>query len=504
MTGSEEKRPLRVVRIIDRLIYGGPTRNVVFLTEGLSKLGFECELVTGVPAEGERDMASWAQQYQVEPRRLKEMSRELCARDAVVIWKLWRLFKQLRPDIVHTHKSKAGATGRIAAFLYRYGTPSTLLGRPKKILVLHTFHGHIFHSYYSRRKTWVFIQIERLLARLTDCIVTVSEQQKEEIQQVHGVGKSVEFRVVPLGIDFRTSSSPARFRETHGIEKQEFLVGAVGRLCEIKNFSLLLRALALARRSSAKPPIRLAFIGDGHLRPELEAETRELGISDSVDFTGFSDDVDAIYPELDLAALSSLNEGTPLVLIEAMSHGRPVMTTEVGGYRDILGEFVRAGEGFKVWAHGVSVGSGDVEGYANALLFFLTNRSESRQMGERGRGYAWQRFSRDRLVEDMAGLYRELWARRTQSEQRRANPPQRLRGERVSGTGAGSESNSSGSKGKETLKRCPKKNSLPMGRLLLIRGRWLGLRRAGRLRSLHQHPGHQSGDRCYADADGDR
>ena len=408
MTEAAGERSLRVVRIIDRLIYGGPTRNVVFLTEGLSKLGFECHLITGIPATGERDMAAWALQYQVEPHRIPEMSRELCARDALVVVKLWRLFKKLHPDIIHTHKSKAGATGRIAAFLYRYCTFSTLLGRPRRVQVLHTFHGHIFHSYYGRLKTALFLQIERLLARMTDCIVTVSRQQEHEIRDVYGVGRTTEFRVVPLGVDFSASHSGNKFRQTHGISPEEFLIAAVGRLCEVKNFPLLLQAMALARKAAPSRPMRLAFIGDGHLRAELEKEARQLGVSGAVIFAGICDDVDAIYREVDLAALSSLNEGTPLVLIEAMGQGKAVVMTEVGGYQDILGQLLSTEKGFKVWRHGVSVGSGDLQGYASALAFLHANPELRQQMGEAGRGYSWQRFSRKRLVEDMAGLYREL------------------------------------------------------------------------------------------------
>jgi len=409
VNARRNERPLKVVRIIDRLIYGGPTRNVVFLTEGLAKLGFECALITGVPANGEADMTFWAQQYDVEPLRIGEMSRELGPRDVVVILKLWRMFKQLRPDIIHTHKSKAGAAGRVAAFLYRYWTPSTLVGRPRKVRILHTFHGHIFHSYYGRLKTAVFIRIERALAHITDCIITVSEQQKHEIRDTFRVGLRTQFRVIPLGMDFRDAATPAGLRDQCGIGQQEFLIGAVGRLCEVKNFSLLLQAVATARRMNPSLRLHLAFIGDGHLRPGLETEAAELGISQNVTFAGFCGEIDAIYPELDIAALSSLNEGTPLALIEAMGHGRPVITTEVGGYKDILGEPVSVADGFSIWANGVSVRSGDSRGYAKALSFLVANPDLCKQMGERARHYAWQNFSRERLIWDTAALYRELW-----------------------------------------------------------------------------------------------
>ena len=142
----------------------------------------------------------------------------------------------------------------------------------------------------------------------------------------------------------------------------------------------------------------------------MEQEARQLGIAEAVTFAGLSDDVDAIYRESDLAALSSLNEGTPLVLIEAMGQGKAVVMTEVGSYQDILGELRRTETGFKIWEHGVSASSGDLQGYASALAFLHANPDLRKQMGEAARGYSWQRFSRRRLVEDMAGLYRDLWA----------------------------------------------------------------------------------------------
>jgi glycosyltransferase involved in cell wall biosynthesis len=404
-----QERQLKVVRVIDRLIYGGPTRNVVFLTEGLAKRGFDCELIAGVPADGEGDMTFWANENGVRPIKIEQMSRELGLKDALVIWKLFRLFRKLRPDIIHTHKSKAGATGRVAALFYKWITPSLFRLQPRKLRILHTFHGHIFHSYYGKFKTRVFVSLERVLARSTDCIVTVSEQQTEEIRDDFGVGKKTMFRVVPLGMEFGESLPNPAFRRENGIEKDDFLFAAAGRLCEVKNFSLMIQALAHAVKANPEFKAKLALVGDGHLRAELEKCARDLGVERDVIFTGFRSDVDAIYPALDLAALSSLNEGTPLTLIEAMSHGRPVLTTEVGGYADILGNVIQLSNGFTIWDHGVSVPSGDVEAYARALVFLAREPLLREQMGKRARVYARRQFSRERLISDMADLYCELW-----------------------------------------------------------------------------------------------
>jgi glycosyltransferase involved in cell wall biosynthesis len=406
---KSQERPLKIVRVIDRLIYGGPTRNVVFLTEGLGKRGFDCELIAGMPADGEGDMTFWANENGVRPIRIDEMSREIGARDVLVVWKLFRWFRKLHPDIIHTHKSKAGATGRVAAFFYKWLTPSLFRLQPRKVRVLHTFHGHIFHSYYGKLKTRVFVILERVLAWSTDCIVTVSEQQTEEIRDTFGVGKKRMFRVVPLGMEFGESFPNPAFRRENGIAKDDFFVAAAGRLCEVKNFGLMIQALANALKANPEFKVKLALVGDGHLRADLEKCAREFGVERHVVFTGFRSDVDAIYPALDLAALSSLNEGTPLTLIEAMSHGRPILTTEVGGYADILGNVVRTSNGFTIWEHGISVPSGDVEAYARALVFFAREPSLREQMGKRARTYARRQFSRERLIDDMADLYREVW-----------------------------------------------------------------------------------------------
>ena len=405
---STPQHPIRVLRIIDRLIYGGPTRNVVFLTEGLEERGFECTLISGVPAAGEGDMTFWANAYGVQPVVIPQMSREIGARDVLVIWQLFWIFMKLQPDIIHTHKSKAGATGRVAALLYRWCSSSILKLKPRKVRILHTFHGHIFHSYYGKFKTSIFVNIERALARITDCIVTVSEQQRDEIRDKFRVGRSCTFCVVPVGIDFRFDAVRSNFREEFRIADTDFLIAAVGRLCEVKNFNLMIRAFALARGENPDFHGRLIIAGDGNLRKDLEKCARDLGVEEMVIFTGFRSDIETLYQSVDVAALSSLNEGTPLSLIEAMGQGRPVLTTEVGGYREILGPAIRVSEGFTIWEHGISVRSGDAEGYANALLFMAANPALRDRMGEKARAHVHRKHARERLVSDMSTLYHNI------------------------------------------------------------------------------------------------
>jgi glycosyltransferase involved in cell wall biosynthesis len=406
---------LRIVRVIDRLNIGGPAKHVVWLSSGLETAEFESTLITGTVPPGEGDMSYFASDNGVEPIVVKQMSRELGARDLLVIAKLARLFFRLRPDVVHTHKAKAGAAGRVAAMIYKWATPSALLLRPRSCRVVHTYHGHIFHSYYGRAKTRLFVAIERALARFcTDRIVVISEQQRREICEAFGVGRSEQFRVIPLGIDIAEEAAPvapAEFRREIGASPDDVLVGIVGRLCEVKNHSMFLEAAARLIQETSLTNVRFVVIGDGHLRSRLEERASALGVSDRVLFTGFRADVQTLYSELDIVALTSLNEGTPLTLIEAMNRGVPVVSTEVGGVPDIMGAHIETHEGFSAWDHGLTARTLDVEGFAAAVRYLVERDDLRREMGERGRQFVRDHLSRERLVSDITELYRDLSGR---------------------------------------------------------------------------------------------
>ena len=413
---------MKVLRIIARLNVGGPAKHVAWLEAGLRERGVECGLVAGVVPPGEDDMGYFAEGLGVRPHIIPEMSREISPKDALTVWKLYRLMLRERPDVVHTHTAKAGTVGRAAGMLYKWLTPSALWGRPRRCRFVHTYHGHIFHSYYGRLKTRLFLFIEQALARLaTDQIIVISPQQLEEINSRFRVGRRKQFKVIPLGLDTRPfdewDARRAPARQDMRAREDDVLVGIVGRLTEIKNHKLFLEAAALLKGRRAHDPtaegrVRFVVIGDGHLRRELESQARALGLSDDVEFAGLRDDPEEFYPALDVVALTSHNEGTPLTLIEAMANSRAVVATAVGGVVDLLGGLeeseLRRPHRWQICERGVQVRAGDAEAFADALAHLAAHPELREALGERGREFVAQKYSVGRLVSDVLGLYEEL------------------------------------------------------------------------------------------------
>jgi glycosyltransferase involved in cell wall biosynthesis len=398
----------KVVRIIARLNVGGPAKHVVWLTSGLEEAGYRSVLVAGTVPEGEEDMSYFAEQTGVTPLYIPEMSREISLKDAVTTWKLFRLLLRERPDIVHTHTAKAGTVGRVAGFCYRWLTPGVLIGRPRPCKFVHTYHGHVFHSYYGRLRTGVFLAIERWLARLaTDRIVVVSEQQRAEINDTFRVGRRDYTRVVRLGLDLGIfadhESRRAKFRNELGVEDETVLVGIVGRLTEIKNHEMFLRSVARVKIEN----VRFVIVGDGSLREGLEREAEALGVKDRVIFAGNRNDPEYFYPALDICALTSRNEGTPLTLIEAMANARPVIATNVGGVVDLVGNVVEGGQ-YQICERGIGVQAGDEDAFAAGLGRLIEDKVLRDRLGQKGFEFVDHNYRKERLLEDIKNLYGQL------------------------------------------------------------------------------------------------
>ena len=386
-------RKIKILRVIARLNIGGPAIHVVLLSAGLDRRRFESILVSGSENPGEGSMLDYALSHGVQPAIIPEIVGEfsLGPREMRALVRLYRLIRQERPQIVHTHTAKAGFVGRLAARLARVP------------VVVHTFHGHVLQGYYGPSKTQLLRRMERGLACLTDRIVTVSEQVKRDLV-TYGVAAADHIQVISLGLELDPFLDSGRY---HGIFRREWqltgterLVGIVGRLFPIKNHHLFLEAAAVV--AGKDPSARFVIVGDGTLRPALESYAEEMGIADRVIFTGWRRDLPNIYADLDVLAVTSNNEGTPVSAIEAMAAGCPVVATHVGGLPDLIQE----------GKTGYLVPPGDAPALATAWLRVLQQPEMARRMGETARRTARERFSAQRLVTDMEQLYLELLGRK--------------------------------------------------------------------------------------------
>lgn len=382
-------RPERItiLRVIDRLNVGGPAIHAALTTRALDPTRFRTVLVHGSVEPYEADMGYVLEGASIERVVIPSLGRELRPiRDLRTAWHLYRLMRRVRPDVVHTHKAKAGALGRVAALL---------AGVPVRV---HTFHGHTFHGYFSPTKTRVFLGIERTLARITTRLVALSDGLADELVNRWQIAGPERFTVVPLGFDLERFVHAERYRgelrkELH-IPPQTMLVGIIGRMVPVKDHRTFVgAAAALAEK---RPETHFVFVGAGELEGDVRTQLAKRGLLERSHMLGWRRDLERIYADLDVVALSSINEGTPVTLIEAMSAGIPVVATAVGGVPDVLRHGLR----------GELVPPRDPAALAEAIERALTPAARERAANVRGEVTA--EFGGSRLCEDLGRLYTEL------------------------------------------------------------------------------------------------
>lgn len=371
-----------MLRIITRLAVSGVSTHVTLVNRELANRGWETLLVHGrvQPDELEIDLPIPG----VPMRFVQTLARPIDPiADARTGLELVSVIRGFRPDIVHTHHSKAGLLGRSAAIL---------AGVPR----VHTFHGHVFEGYFGTRASAAIVAAERILATRTSHLIALSPRQREDILQ-RGIGRPDRFSVVPLGLDldrFRAADRTSA-RARLGIADDIRAVVMIGRIVPIKRVDRLLRAFALA--VGQRPEMRLLVIGDGSERPGLEAQAAAAGLASSVTFCGWRSDTRDWYAAADIVALSSDNEGTPLTLIEAAAAGRPVVATDVGGVRDVVVD----GE------TGLVVDTDDEKGFAEALVRLVSDPALAARLGQAAPRVA-TRFGIERLTDDLERVYQGL------------------------------------------------------------------------------------------------
>lgn len=388
MAAGEPSGRVRVLRVISRLNVGGPALQATLLNERLDPCRYDARLVTGTEAPGEGNYVTLHGKAPERITVLSTLGREVRGMaDGRALVGLVRLMRRVRPHVVHTHTAKAGTLGRVAARLARVP------------IVVHTYHGHVFHGYFPPGRTRIFLAVEQTLARWSDCLLAVSESVRRELLTL-GIGSLARFRVVPLGLDLDryhgVDAARGILRAELGLPADAPVVTIVARLVPIKAHEVFLEAARRVRQ--ALPASRFLVVGDGERRAALEALAAELGLGGSVLFLGWRRDLEGVYADATVVALTSRNEGSPVSLIEAMAAGRPVVATRVGGVPDLVEDGLT----------GCLVPPDDAGALAAALLALLRDPERRRTLGQAARGRVCRAFTADRLVANVDALYGEL------------------------------------------------------------------------------------------------
>lgn len=380
-TPSTLRKRIRVMRIIARMNIGGPAVQVVSLVRGFNALEFEQRLYCGYCSENESDYL-----YEVAPDihsyRVNGLGRSLnLIGDIKAFLYLIREISRFKPDIVHTHTAKAGVLGRVAALLSNQSP-----------IIIHTFHGHLLHGYFSPVKLRLIVYVEKFLAAFTDQLLAVGERVRGDLLR-SGIGEPSKFGLMPPGLKLESLPPKRQSQELLGLELGTLQCSFIGRITQIKRPDRFLDVVSEMKRRGIQ--IEFFMAGDGELIEDCRKRVERENLP--VKVLGWQTDIERVLSASDIVILTSDNEGTPLSLIQAGMAGKPVVSTNVGSVEDIVVSNVT---GF--------ITSLEVTEIADSLEKLATSPQLREQMGLAARNYTTDRFSEKRLVLDHQDLYKKL------------------------------------------------------------------------------------------------
>ena len=387
------KSKKRILRIINRFNLGGPTYNAAYLTKYLPD-DYETLLVGGNHEESEGSSMHIIDELGLDPIIIPEMQRAINPKkDRIALKKIQQLIADFKPDIVHTHASKAGALGRKAA--HKAGVAQ----------IYHTFHGHVFHSYFGTLKTNLYKKIERNLAKKSTKIIAISEIQKKELSEVHQICPANKIAVIPLGFDlarFYTNKEEKRinFRKEWNINDDEIAIAIIGRIVPIKDHAFFVNVIEKVLQKTSQK-IRVFIVGDGEDKSKIQEliGSKKITYSENKEratfqFTSWIKDIDHLNAGMDIICLTSKNEGTPVSLIEAQASGKPIVSTNVGGIENVIIPNKTA----------LLSQVGDLDQFSNNLIQLIEDKALRFSMEKLGQKKSLE-FSYNKLIENTNSLY---------------------------------------------------------------------------------------------------
>jgi glycosyltransferase involved in cell wall biosynthesis len=397
---AQASKAKKVIHVITRLDHGGSAQNTMLTVLGHDRAQFEPFVVAGHPGPWDAQGGHMATEENCRKlgkasipwMLLPSLTREVHPiKDAQALWQLIRLFRQEQPALVHTHTSKAGVLGRAAAWFARVP------------VIIHTPHGHVFYGHFGPCRSWLFLQIERVLSVITHRLIALTDAERQDHLD-RSVGTADRFSVVPSGID-RERFQRARARGKQqpdwvGCPPGSLVIGSVGWLTDIKGHEYLIEAVAELKQSF--PSLHLVIVGSGDRHDTLLQQAELAGLRDAIHLLGHRDDIEACLAGMDLFVLPSLNEGMGRALIEAMAAGLPVIASRVGGIPSVI-------------THertGLLVPPGDAGALAEALRRLLERPEWAMQLGLAASRSIDSRYGSVSMVHAVESIFTEAFSGR--------------------------------------------------------------------------------------------
>ena len=383
----ELDRKIKVAHIIARMITGGADENTLFTMEGLDKNKYEIDLITG--EKFDKSILNKVKNNHFDIIQIKGLKWKLnFLYDLIILIKLIKLLWKNHYDIVHTHTTKAGILGRIAAHMA--GVP----------IIVHGLHGSTFQAFNSGLLNWLLFLFEKLTGRFTDAYISVSSLLSEKYIE-KGIGKKDNYHTVYSGMELeifygvRGKIDCRKKQRELGIDSKDFVIGNVARLETRKGHKFLIDAFKKAMEERKGCPVKLLIIGEGNKRENLENYVKELNLENKVIFTGYREDVEELMAIMDIFVLTSLREGLPRVLVQAAAVGIPSVAFDVDGVPEIIRDNY----------NGFLVKSGDVKQLTKRIMQYIDHKELLVLHGKNGRESIKGKWS----VEDMIGKIDEIY-----------------------------------------------------------------------------------------------